>query len=216
MEFFMKKQHVVPFAIMLVVGITGCAGHTVDKAWPEPRPLGKDIVTYHSPHQKSSAPLAQPKVDEPKGVVTLEEALSLALTYNPKLISSLWDVRSGKTRIVQAGLFTNPELEFEVENFGGSIEGKNSDGTKNDLRRFDGSETTVSISQLFEIGGKRSKRKKVASLEHELLGWDHESTRLDILTEGTNAFIDLLAVQEKLPIVENLVQLSEDISHAVS
>ncbi|MCK5009621.1 MAG: TolC family protein, partial [Deltaproteobacteria bacterium] len=212
----MNRNYIILYLIMVLLFLIGCAAHKTDEIRPDPRPLGKDIVTYHSPHQKSSAPLAQPKVDEPKGVVTLEEALSLALTYNPKLISSLWDVRSGKARIVQAGLFTNPELEVEVENFGGSIEGENSDGTKNDLKRFDGSETTVSISQLFEIGGKRSKRKKVASLEHELLGWDHESTRLDILTEVTNAFIDLLAVQETLPIVDDLVQLSENLSHAAS
>jgi cobalt-zinc-cadmium efflux system outer membrane protein len=212
----MEKQHMLPFVILLVISLTGCAGHTVEKSWPEPRPLGKDIATYQLPSSKSSTPLATPKLDEPKGVIALEEALSLALKNNPALAASSWELRVGEAREVQAGLLSNPELEVEVENFGGSVEGENTNGTKKDIRRFDEAEVTVSISQLFETGGKRSKRKKVASLEHELLGWDHESTRLDILTEVTNAFIDLLAVQEKLPIVEDLVHLSEDISHAVS
>jgi len=216
MEFFMKKQLVVHFVNMLMVGITGCAGHTVDKSWHEPRALDKEISTFRTPHQKSTTPLVALKLDEPKGVVTLEQALSFALKNNPDLTASSWEIRAGEARVVQAGLPPNPELEVEVENFGGSVEGENSGGTKNDLRRFDASETTVSISQLFEVGGKRSKRKKVASLEHELLGWDHERTRLDLFAEVTNKFIEVLALQEKLPILEDLVHLSEDISHTAS
>ena len=206
----------IPTLISLLLFFVGCTTRNVDKVWPEPRPLFKDIAPSISLQEQPNSLADSQKIKEPEGSITLDNALSLALTYNPELISSLWDVRSGKARIVQAGLFPNPELEFEVENFGGSREGENPDGTKKDIKRFDGSETTVSISQLFEIGGKRSKRKKVASLEHELLGWGHESTRLDILTEVTNAFIDLLAVQETLPIVEDLVQLSENLSHAAS
>ena len=45
---------------------------------------------------------------------------------------------------------------------------------------------------LFELGGKRSKRKRVATRDHDLLGWDFETKRLDTITEVTNAFIDLL------------------------
>ncbi len=46
----MEKQHVVPFVIMLMVGITGCAGHTVDKAWPEPRPRRPEAALGYRPH----------------------------------------------------------------------------------------------------------------------------------------------------------------------
>lgn len=42
------------------------------------------------------------------------------------------------------GLLTNPEIEIEAENFLGS-------GLQ---REFEQTETTVSISQLFELGGK--------------------------------------------------------------
>jgi len=211
-----KQIIIVPTLISLLLFFVGCTTRNLNKERPEPRPLFKDIAPSISLQEQPNSVADSQKIAEPEGTITLDNALSLALTHNPELMSSLWEVRSGEAREVQAGLSPNPELEVEVENFGGSVEGENSDGTKKDIRRFDEAEVTVIISQLFEIGGKRSKRKKVASLEHELLGWDHESTRLDILTEVTNAFIDLLAVQETLPIIEDLVDLSEDILHAVS
>jgi cobalt-zinc-cadmium efflux system outer membrane protein len=213
----MEKQYVIPFVIMLVVGITGCASHTVDKAWPEPRPLGKEISTYHPPHEKSTTPLVTPKLDEPKGVVTLGQALSLALKNNPELAALSWEVRTGEAKTLQASLYTNPEIEVEVENFGGSREGEeNPDGTVDKNRRFDGAETTITLSQLIELGGKRSKRKQVAAIERDLLGWDYEAKRLDIITEVRKAFIDLLAMQERLSLMENLVQLSGKVYTTVS
>ena len=210
-----KQIIIVPTLIFPLLFFVGCTIRNVNNAWPEPRPLYKDIAPSISLQEQPDSLADTQEIKVPENI-TLDNALSLVLTHNPELMSSVWDVRSGEARKVQAGLLPNPELEVEVENFGGSVEGENPDGTKKDIRRFDEAEVTVSISQLFELGGKRSKRKKVASLEHALLGWDHESTRLDILTEATNAFIDLLAVQETLPIVENLVHLSEDISNAVS
>lgn len=219
-----KKTIVFPALISLILFCVGCITSNVKNALPEPRPLHKDILPSNLLHEQLNSAADTKIIKEPEGSITLDSALSLALTNNPELMASLWEVRSGEARIVQAGLFPNPELEVEVENFGGSIEEESinvdSDGNvfteKDSIKRFDGSETTVSISQSFELGGKRSKRKKVAKLEHTLLGWDHESRRLDILTEVTNEFIEVLALQEKLPIVEDLVHLSEDILHAVS
>jgi len=213
----------VPTLISLLLFFVGCTTRNVNKAWPEPRPLCKDIAPSISLQEQPNSLADTQEIKEPENI-TLDNAISLALTNNPELMASLWEVRSGEARIVQAGLFPNPELEVVVENFGGSIEQESANGDgDNDgggntesLKRFEGAVTTVSISQLFELGGKRSKRKKFASLEHELLGWDHESTRLDILTEVTYEFIEVLALQEKLPIVEDLVRLSEDILHTVS
>jgi cobalt-zinc-cadmium efflux system outer membrane protein len=136
--------------------------------------------------------------------------------HNPELAASTWDVLSGEARIIQAGLFPNPEIEAEVENFGGSREVENPDGTSDSLKRFDEYEGTVLLSQLIEIGGKRSKRKQVATKEHDLLGWDFETKRLDTITEVTNAFIDLLGLQERMVLTDNLVALSQDVFNTVS
>lgn len=206
MGFFMKKQHVVPFAIMLMVGITGCAGHTVDKAWPEPRALGKDISTYRPPHQKSTTPLVTTMLDEPKGVVTLEQALSLALKNNPELAAFSWRVRAGEARTLQAGLLPNPEFEAEMEEFGG----------KGERRKFEGLETTLQFSQLIQLAGKRSKRKQVAALERDLTAWDYESKRLNVFTAVRKSFLEVLASQQKVTLNGELVKLSQQLLKTVS
>ena len=90
------------------------------------------------------------------------------------------------------------------------------DGTSERIKRFDAAETTVALSQLIEIGGKRSKRKQVATSDHDLLGWDFETKRLDTITEVTNAFIDLLGLQERMVLTDNLVDLSQDVFNTVS
>jgi cobalt-zinc-cadmium efflux system outer membrane protein len=182
-----------------------------------PRPLGNDLPVYSPPEndQSDTTPSSEPK-EELSGEITLRQALALALMHNPELAASTWDVRSGEARITQAGLFPNPEIEVEVENFGGSREEENPDGTSDSVKRFDGAETTVALSQLIEIGGKRSKRKQVATSEHDLLRWDFEAKRLDTITEVTNAFIDLLGLQERMVLTDNLVDLSQDVFNTVS
>jgi cobalt-zinc-cadmium efflux system outer membrane protein len=136
--------------------------------------------------------------------------------HSPELAASSWEMRSGEARSLQAGLFPNPEIEVEVENFGGSRKEENPDGTSERINRFDGAETTVALRQLIELGGKRSKRKQVADSEHDLLGWDYETKRLDTITLVTNAFIDLLALQERMVLTDGLVDLSQDVFNTVS
>ena len=182
-----------------------------------PRPLGNNFPVYSPPENDQSdiTPTSEPG-NQLQEEITLHQALSLALLHNPELAASTWDVRTGEARIIQAGLFPNPEIEAEVENFGGSQEVENSDGTSDSLKRFDAYETTVLLSQLIEIGGKRSKRKQVATMEHDLMGWDFETKRLDTITEVTNAFIDLLGLQERMVLTNKLVGLSEDVFNTVS
>ena len=181
-----------------------------------PRPLGNDLPVYSIPEENTKAPLPTESEEQLPDEITLHQALSLALMHNPELAASTWDVRTGAARIIQAGLFPNPEIDVEVENFGGSREVENPDGTSDSLKRFDEYEGTILLSQLIETAGKRSKRKQVAMREHDLVGWDFETKRLDTITEVTNAFIDLLGLQERMVLTDNLVDLSQDVFNTVS
>jgi len=197
--------------------LSGCTtAYRTTAEYPPASPLGKTIQQY-KPYAEEAFPeteSAQPVETIQK--LTLDKALELALRHNPDLAAYSLEVRALEASALQAGLRPNPELEVEVENFGGSREQENPDGTVNKLKRFDGSETTITLSQLFELGGKRSKRKQVAALERDLLGWDYETKRLDTISEVTKAFIDLLAMQEGLSLMEDLVQLSEKVFNTVS
>ncbi len=193
--------------ILLAAVSISCSAHNVERDWPESSSLGKDISTYHPPYKPSKdAVVSPPQLEEPSGVISLRQALSLALMHNPELAAFSLEVRAGDAKALQASLFPNPELEAEVENFGGTEE----------WSRFDGAETKVVLRQLIEIGGKRSKRTKVASLERDLAGWDYESKRLDVLTEVTIAFVGLLATQDNLTLTDDLVKLSENVFNTVS
>jgi cobalt-zinc-cadmium efflux system outer membrane protein len=146
------------------------------------------------------------KTTEPGGDIVLSDALSLALQYNPELAAFSIEVRVAEARTLQAGLRPNPEINIEMENFAGS----------GALRRFDGAETTIQVGQVIELGGKRPKRRRVASLEGELAGWDYETKRADVLTETSKSFVDVLAAQERVALTWELLGLAEQTADAVS
>jgi len=143
---------------------------------------------------------------EPTGGITLRDALVAALTNSPELAAYSWETRAKEAEALQAGVRPNPELGAEVENFGGG----------GDFRGFHSAETTLALSQLIELGGKRGKRLKVAEQELGLAAWDYEAARIDVLTETTKAFIDVLADQEQLALTEELVTVAEDVLASVS
>jgi outer membrane protein, heavy metal efflux system len=195
----MCLQYLCCLGVCLACVLAGCTPPADQMAWPEPRSLGRDLP--------GSRPLSQPPVEEtpprqvrePAGVVTLAQAQALALLQNPRLAAFGWEVRAREAQILQAGLLPNPEVDVEVENFAGS-------GT---LRGFRNTEITILLSQLIELGGKRRTRVRVAALESTLAAWDYETTRIDVLTEVTQAFVKVLSAQERVRLQEDLVRLAE-------
>jgi len=185
------------FVMLFTFGISGCMGRTNNVELVQLQPLGHDSSTFQPPAE----PLKPAEIVEPTGVITLRQALSLATMHNPELKAFSWNVRAAEARQLQASLQPNPELEVEVENFAGSDE----------LSGFDGAETTIQLSQLIEIGDKRGKRTKVASLEKQLAGSDYKSKRLDVFTKVTKAFIEVLAAQQRCKLTKELLQLSEEL-----
>ncbi len=204
----MKMKCCVQLFLGLAIVLSGCvAGQKYTGAMaPEPSPLGRDF--------KTSAILSKPAVDagllsklkEPTGTLTLRQAISLTLMKSPELAAFSWELRARDAARLQASLLPNPEIDIEMEDLGGN---KGKKGTEV-------LETTIQLSQLFELGGKRSKREHLASLERDLAGWDYEAKRLDLLTGTTVAFIDLLSTQERLALVEEMVRLAEQVHLTVS
>jgi cobalt-zinc-cadmium efflux system outer membrane protein len=145
-------------------------------------------------------------VAEPAGQLTLRDALAAALMSSPELAPFSWEVRAREADALQAGLRPNPEFDAELENFAGS----------GDLGGFGASETTLFLSQLLELGGKRSKRLRVAELDRDLAAWDYETARIDVLTEVTKAFTALLAAQEQHALAEDLVRVAQDVLESVT
>ena len=201
----MCMRYFLLLAMLFAFSVSGCVEQRDELSLPKRRLLGRQFSTFR--------PVARPtetsevyQIAEPTGAVTLREALALALLHNPELNAFSWEVRVAEARQLQAGLSPNPELEVEVEEVGGPGERSG----------FDGAESTIQLSQLIELGDKRRKRTKLASLERELTGWDYEAKRLDVLTDVTKTFALVLVAQERLKLTEELLQLSEELAGAVA
>jgi cobalt-zinc-cadmium efflux system outer membrane protein len=106
---------------------------------------------------------------------------------------------------LQASLLPNPELEGEVENFGGTGE----------FRGTDVIETTIVLSQLVELGGERSKRMQLTRLDSRLAGWDYETKRLAVLTRVAQRFAELVAAQEKMKLAAENARLAAEAAQTV-
>jgi cobalt-zinc-cadmium efflux system outer membrane protein len=139
-------------------------------------------------------------------VITLTQALSAALRNNPDLESVSAEIKAQEARTVQAGLLPNPEIGVEAENFGGS----------GDVSGFDATETTVQLSQRFELGEKRAKRRRVALLGRDLAQSDYEARRADVFTAVQKAFVGVLSAQERVSLAKGLVTLAEQVLQTVS
>ena len=160
-----------------------------------------------APHAGGAARDPKPSIrEEPSGELTLRRALELAFAGNPDLAAFSWEVRSGDPRIQQAGLIPNPELGVDVENILGS----------GPSRKFDSVETTLSISQLVELGGKRAARIRRASAEKSVVGWDYEAKRADLAAEVAKSFVEVLSAQERLTLAKEMARLAKEILNAVS
>jgi cobalt-zinc-cadmium efflux system outer membrane protein len=155
--------------------------------------------------ESTSAP-PQEDLELSKGPIVLSDALALALEHNPRLSVFDLDIRVAEAKALQASLRPNPELGLDIENFAGSGE----------FSGFGSSEVTLSLSQLFELGGKRPKRQEVARLDSELATWDYESARLEVFNDVTQAFIAVVIAQTQIALANDLIEVSEQDLAAVN
>lgn len=131
--------------------------------------------------------------------ITLARALALTLERSPQLAGFSWDIRAAEARILQAKLLPNPEISWDGEDFTRAGVQSATESMQN----------TLVLSQLIELGGKRSSRVREAQFDRRAAEWDYEAKRLDVLKATSLAFIDVLSGQRKVSLAEENVQLAE-------
>jgi outer membrane protein, heavy metal efflux system len=199
----MQMNSVTPIGVALTMVLAGYGAHGADPVAPEPRPLGKEIPAYRAPRDPAvhdATPTA-----EPAGDIALSEALALALTRNPELAAFSREIRAREAAMLQVRLLPNPEVGVTAANLGNAV-----------LKDFDGPQTTVSLSQLILLGGKRARGIEVAGLDRGLAAWDYETKRMDVLTRVAQAFVEVLRAQEGVALANDLMALAERVVKAVS
>lgn len=209
----MRPTHVsILKRVLLVVvlslgGIVGCTSTgNSDPPWPAPRPLGRGIASYQAGPEPRSSIADSPAVPEPTGELTLRGALALALARNPALASFSWAIRSAEADVLQAGLGPNPEVRLSMRDFGGSGE----------YRGADGSEQSIRLAQVIELGRKADRRRQLARSATALCGWDYEALRLDVFTETAKAFIAVLVAERQVVLAEETRGVAQETVDALA
>lgn len=157
------------------------------------------VIAVGAPALIATAGDAPSPPQETRGALSLSQALALGLSRSPELESFSWQVSASEARAKQAALLPNPELGLEVEDIGG---GGRYSGTKE-------AQTTLRLSQIFELGGKRAARRDVAGAMRDAAALDHEAKRVDVLADVSEKFVDVLAVQHEVVLMEEATRLAE-------
>ena len=134
--------------------------------------------------------------------LTLGGALQRALAASPRLTAAERDIGIATGQRIQAGALLNPELSYEQDNsFGSGIYR----GTKS-------AETTLQISQLFELFGKREARIAAGQAGLEGATIERKAVRLQVLSETAIAFLSVLGLQRRIQILDDQVAAIDQLS----
>ena len=125
--------------------------------------------------------------------ITISEAIHRASDTSPIVVQARGSVAAAEARARQAGVRLNPELGLAVESFAGT----------GPYKGFKEAETTLSVSQRFELGGKRSARRELA--EAELL-----TARISFLQARTEAVGDARSRFAELSVARDRLQLAQE------
>ncbi|MEQ1490181.1 MAG: TolC family protein, partial [Terricaulis sp.] len=154
----------------------------------------------------ASALFASPAIAQAAQALTLEDAIARAVEADPGLQAAAAGVDAARGGLRQARVRPNPELSAEVENFNGEGE----------LRGFDGAETTFSLSQEVELGGRRGARVQLA--DRELHGAELERVvrGLDLIRDVQIAYFDALAAGQLVIIAEERLEIAQALNASVN
>lgn len=149
--------------------------------------------------------------------LTLRDAVNHALLHNPELAAFSKEIRALEGATLQAGLPRNPELMVNVEN-PGNIQKLSGDinSSESVAKEIVQQLTTIRVSQLFELGGKRAARVNAAVLGEELAAKDFEARRVEIIARVANVFIEVLAAQERFKLAEETSQVAQSVVNTVT
>ncbi len=148
------------------------------------RPRTDPAADFPLPVASKSAVTA---VDEPAGALDLPTALALTLQHHPQLqgAGDLERLRIARERA--AVVSPNPAVELTAEDFLGS----------GPFRGVGGSQWTLQVSQVLELGGKPQARARLAGTQSALEAVQFALTRLTVLSRVTLEFARLVHLQQR-------------------
>lgn len=132
------------------------------------------------------------------GTLSLERALELARIHSPGLRAARTELQASEKGLGAAGLWKNPELEFDAEGL----------GWDNDL--FSQGEYTVGVSQEFQLGGKQEKDRVAAQRSVEVFSQALREKERKLAAELRRLFIEVVFLQETQTVRSEQMELARE------
>lgn len=131
--------------------------------------------------------------------LTLPKAAALVLERNPHLQSAQFGRKAAEAQVSAASMKPQWSVALDLEDFLGT----------GSLSGFDGSQSTLRLSRIFESNDTRSGRMAVASALGGRTENIFEAERLDTLAQLAKRFVDVVYQQETLRLFEQSVKVWE-------
>lgn len=142
-------------------------------------------------------------------VLPLAQAIEKAIAASPKLEAAASGIAAAAGTEQQAKLYPNPQGSLLAENFGGA----------GPYRGFTATETSASVSQLFELGGKREARQSAAFAGRKTAEVDAVTARLDLARDVTVAYSEAAVAKDGVDVAKEMElaakQVLDDVSRRV-
>ncbi|OGS44861.1 MAG: hypothetical protein A2539_03800 [Elusimicrobia bacterium RIFOXYD2_FULL_34_15] len=152
--------------------------------------------------------------------MTLQESSRLAISNSQRLLSAEQDINIAKQRLNEARSIMYPQLEFNT-NYSkfdaqsplllNSVLGNTILPQTNNINEIGEYYTTkLSLIQILWNGAKLGTTKKFAEAELKAAESDYEAVKNKTVSSSKKMFYKLLAIQRKLDVCKNIINLSND------
>ncbi len=135
--------------------------------------------------------------------LSLDDAIQLTASRSPFLKSLNLKHLVVRERLRQAGLWSNPEMATEFEEVGW------------DARGLSESEITISLSQEFQLFGKRGANKELIRRELDLTQWQSRIAAFDLYETVKERFYTVAFAQRQVELAIQAVELNDSISTTI-
>ncbi len=188
---------------VLLLALLAAIAQAQTPTQPMPIPPSAAPTQTQTPNQTPNT-VAMPPVQlsssqyiDPAGL-TAQQLIEAGFTRRADLLAARQRLAIAQGRFLQAGLRPNPVLDSEYESarfLGGQNEG----------------DFSVGVSQLFETGGKRNKRVKVARLELAQVQAEVRALERQFAAELRAAYARALASARQLDTQEKLIAANDEL-----
>jgi cobalt-zinc-cadmium efflux system outer membrane protein len=185
----------------------GCAG-PMDRPWDDAVYQSLRDRYADSDERIAATPTPDAQLDEPAAsfaaldALSVDDAVRIAIANTPSLRRAGYQVDVAAGRVIQAGLYPNPQFEFFAESLGAEA-GK-------------GGETNYLLSQELVLGGKLDRARDVAQADELAAKAAFVAEEFAVASRVTKSYFAAVAAQERLGSRRQLIDLSQQLLDAAN